>query len=71
MNSRRRIGHPSNRFSGSLSRRRMQGNGYIEACRWFDDRTKGPFAAAPKVAAIALANKMARVLELENHIRQQ
>jgi hypothetical protein len=29
MNSRRRIDHASGRFIGSLSRRRMQGNGYV------------------------------------------
>jgi hypothetical protein len=29
MKSRRRIGHPSCRFIGSLSRPRMQGNGYV------------------------------------------
>ncbi len=33
MNSRRRIGHTSYRFIGSLSRPRMQGNGYVEDCR--------------------------------------
>jgi hypothetical protein len=29
MNSRRRIGHPSSRFIGSLSRPRMHGNGAV------------------------------------------
>jgi hypothetical protein len=29
MNSRRRIGHSSSRVIGSLSRLRMQGNGYV------------------------------------------
>jgi hypothetical protein len=26
----------------------MQGNGYVEDCRWFDDRMKGPLAAVRK-----------------------
>jgi hypothetical protein len=39
MNSRRRIGHPSSRLSGSLSRAGMQGNGLDRGL------PLGPFAA--------------------------
>jgi hypothetical protein len=45
MNSRRRIPDPPADRGGAYRGGGCKGTGYVEACRRFGDRTKGPFAA--------------------------
>jgi hypothetical protein len=85
MDSRRRIGHPPGDFIVAYPGQICRGTGYVVACRRFDDRTKGPFAAlheslaGPKPAHLGaslpghcgLADGATRVASIATHQTSQ